>query len=81
MLETSVLSVWFSTDFEVSVQDASKVVPSSPLNAVQVNAIAWKGGGAGGFGPGDDINSFLPIASDWTDFEASIGDDGDYREP
>lgn len=29
---------------------------------------------AGGFGPGDDISSFLPVASDFTDFECSILD-------
>ena len=91
-----------STNSKVSVEDASKAVPSSPLNNVQINAIAWKGWGidgktlenvetsgevnmevsitaedvirAGGFGARDDISSFLPVASDWTDFEASIQD-------
>ncbi|XP_039013425.1 uncharacterized protein LOC120143074 [Hibiscus syriacus] len=36
---------------------------------------------AGGFGARDDISSFLPIASDWTDFEASIRNARDYEEP
>ncbi|XVF07170.1 hypothetical protein REPUB_Repub06bG0115400 [Reevesia pubescens] len=98
-----------STNSEVFVEVASKVVPSSPINDAQVNAIAWKGGGvdsgtlenvetfgevnmevyvtaedvirAGGFGARDDISSFLPVASDWTDFEASIRDARDYEEP
>ncbi|XP_022766632.1 uncharacterized protein LOC111311486 [Durio zibethinus] len=98
-----------STNSEVSVEDASKVVSSSPLKDAQVNAIDWKGGEidgetlenvetsgevnmevsitaedvirAGGFGARDDISSFLPVASDWTDFEASIRDARDYEEP
>ncbi|XWS66302.1 hypothetical protein CRYUN_Cryun05aG0188000 [Craigia yunnanensis] len=98
-----------STNSEVSVEDASKAVPSSPINDVQINTIAWKGGGidgktlenvetsgkvnmevsittqdvirAGGFGTRDDISSFLPVASDWTDFEASIRDARNYEEP
>ncbi|XP_021282315.1 uncharacterized protein LOC110415130 isoform X1 [Herrania umbratica] len=93
---------------EVSVEDASKALPSSP-NDVQVHTVGWKGGGideetlqnvetsgevnmevsvtaedviqAGGFGARDDISSFLPVASDWTDFEASIRDARDYEEP
>lgn len=36
---------------------------------------------AGGFGARDDISSFLPIASDSTDFEASLRDARDYEEP
>ncbi|GLT88175.1 hypothetical protein SLE2022_062100 [Rubroshorea leprosula] len=36
---------------------------------------------AGGFGARDDIGSFLPVASDSTDFEASILDAKDYEEP
>ncbi|XP_027176699.1 uncharacterized protein LOC113775860 isoform X1 [Coffea eugenioides] len=36
---------------------------------------------AGGFGARDDINSFLPVASDFTDFEASILDARIYEEP
>ncbi|KAL9331548.1 hypothetical protein ACSQ67_001158 [Phaseolus vulgaris] len=36
---------------------------------------------AGGFGARDDISSFLPVASDSTDFEASIRDALDYEEP
>ncbi|XP_028761482.1 uncharacterized protein LOC114720052 [Neltuma alba] len=36
---------------------------------------------AGGFGARDDISSFLPVASDSTDFEASIRDARDYEEP
>lgn len=36
---------------------------------------------AGGFGARDDISSFLPVASDTTDFEASIRDAHDYEEP
>ncbi|PPD67832.1 hypothetical protein GOBAR_DD35290 [Gossypium barbadense] len=36
---------------------------------------------AGGFGARDDIGSFLPVASDSTDFEASIRDARDYEEP
>ncbi|KAK6244220.1 hypothetical protein QUC31_010629 [Theobroma cacao] len=100
-----------ATEFtsEVSVEDASKALPSSPINDVQVHTVAWKGGGideetlqnvetpgevnmevsvtaedviqAGGFGARDDISSFLPVASDWTDFEASIRDARDYEEP
>ena len=98
-----------STNSEVSVEDASKAVPSSPINNVQINDIAWKGGGidgktleyvetsgevnmevsitaqdvirAGGFGARDDISSFVPVASDWTDFEASIRDARNYEEP
>ncbi|XP_054802191.1 uncharacterized protein LOC129305970 [Prosopis cineraria] len=35
---------------------------------------------AGGFGARDDISSFLPVASDSTDFEASIRDARDYEE-
>ncbi|KAK9154796.1 hypothetical protein Sjap_002276 [Stephania japonica] len=36
---------------------------------------------AGGFGARDDIGSFLPIAIDSTDFEASLCDARDYEEP
>lgn len=36
---------------------------------------------AGGFGARDDIGSFLPVASDATDFEASLLDARDYEEP
>lgn len=36
---------------------------------------------AGGFGARDDISSFLPVASDFTDFEASIHDARIYEEP
>lgn len=36
---------------------------------------------AGGFGARDDISSFLPVASDFTDFEASILDARVYEEP
>ncbi|XP_059668385.1 uncharacterized protein LOC132313573 isoform X3 [Cornus florida] len=35
----------------------------------------------GGFGARDDISSFLPVASDSTDFEASLLDARDYEEP
>ncbi|XVF56204.1 hypothetical protein PTKIN_Ptkin06aG0099500 [Pterospermum kingtungense] len=98
-----------STNSEVSVEGASKVVPINPIKDAQVNAVAWNGGGtkgetlehvetsgevnmevsvtpeevirAGGFGARDDISSFLPVASDWTDFEASIRDAKDYEEP
>ncbi|XWS65183.1 hypothetical protein CRYUN_Cryun05aG0070000 [Craigia yunnanensis] len=34
-----------SSNSQVSVEDASKAVPSSPINDVQINAIAWKGWG------------------------------------
>ncbi|KAL9273181.1 hypothetical protein AKJ16_DCAP25862 [Drosera capensis] len=36
---------------------------------------------AGGFGARDDLNSFLPAASDLTDFEASLNDAREYEEP
>ncbi|GFY96184.1 hypothetical protein Acr_11g0004900 [Actinidia rufa] len=36
---------------------------------------------AGGFGARDDINSFLPVASDSTDFEASLLDAREYEDP
>ncbi|KAF3442001.1 hypothetical protein FNV43_RR15917 [Rhamnella rubrinervis] len=36
---------------------------------------------AGGFGARDDISSFLPVASDSTDFEATIRDAREYEEP
>lgn len=36
---------------------------------------------AGGFGARDGIGSFLPVASDSTDFEASILDAREYEEP
>nr|GEW80482.1 hypothetical protein [Tanacetum cinerariifolium] len=36
---------------------------------------------AGGFGARDDISSFLPVASDSTDFEASLRDARGYEEP
>ncbi|CAL5435055.1 unnamed protein product [Camellia sinensis] len=36
---------------------------------------------AGGFGARDDIGSFLPVASDSTDFEASLRDARDYEDP
>ncbi|XP_071717054.1 uncharacterized protein [Rutidosis leptorrhynchoides] len=36
---------------------------------------------AGGYGARDDISSFLPVASDSTDFEASLRDARDYEEP
>ncbi|KAF8043922.1 hypothetical protein BT93_A2029 [Corymbia citriodora subsp. variegata] len=35
---------------------------------------------AGGFGARDDISSFLPVASDSTDFEAALRDARDYEE-
>ncbi|KAI7992110.1 hypothetical protein LOK49_LG12G02705 [Camellia lanceoleosa] len=36
---------------------------------------------AGGFGARDGIGSFLPVASDSTDFEASLRDARDYEDP
>lgn len=36
---------------------------------------------AGGFGARDDISNFLPVASDSTDFEASLLDARAYEEP
>uniref|UniRef100_A0A2P2NJJ3 Uncharacterized protein LOC105142253 n=1 Tax=Rhizophora mucronata TaxID=61149 RepID=A0A2P2NJJ3_RHIMU len=36
---------------------------------------------AGGFGARDDISSILPVASDSTDFEATILDARNYEEP
>lgn len=36
---------------------------------------------AGGFGARDDIGCFLPVASDSTDFEASVRDARDYEDP
>ncbi|KAL3534419.1 hypothetical protein ACH5RR_002880 [Cinchona calisaya] len=36
---------------------------------------------AGGFGARDDISSFLPVASDFTDFEESLLDARVYEEP
>ncbi|KAG0448186.1 hypothetical protein HPP92_027974 [Vanilla planifolia] len=36
---------------------------------------------AGGYGARDDIGSFLPVASDSTDFEASLRDAQDFEEP
>nr|XP_043636978.1 uncharacterized protein LOC122607959 isoform X2 [Erigeron canadensis] len=36
---------------------------------------------AGGYGARDDISSFLPVASDSTDFEATLRDARDYEEP
>lgn len=36
---------------------------------------------AGGFGATDDIRSFLPVALDSTDFEASLRSARDYEEP
>ncbi|KAK6149114.1 hypothetical protein DH2020_016639 [Rehmannia glutinosa] len=35
---------------------------------------------AGGFGATDDISSFLPVASDFTDFEAYLRDARDYED-
>ncbi|EPS64606.1 hypothetical protein M569_10176, partial [Genlisea aurea] len=35
---------------------------------------------AGGFGATDDINNFLPVASDFTDFEAHLRDTEDYED-
>ncbi|RZS08959.1 hypothetical protein BHM03_00040001 [Ensete ventricosum] len=36
---------------------------------------------AGGLGARDDISSFLPVAIDSTDFEASLRDARDFEEP
>lgn len=36
---------------------------------------------AGGFGARDDMSSFLPVASDSTDFEASLLNAREYEEP
>lgn len=36
---------------------------------------------AGGFGARDDIGSFLPVAIDSTDFEASLRDARNFEEP
>ncbi|KAL1813531.1 hypothetical protein ACET3Z_023596 [Daucus carota] len=36
---------------------------------------------AGGFGARDDIGCFLPVASDSTDFEASLRGARDYEDP
>lgn len=36
---------------------------------------------AGGYGARDDIGSFLPVAIDSTDFEASLRDARDFEEP
>lgn len=35
---------------------------------------------AGGYGATDNISSFLPVASDFTDFEASLRDARDYED-
>ncbi|KAH7557262.1 hypothetical protein ACOSP7_026815 [Xanthoceras sorbifolium] len=72
---------------EIDVKDVSKSIP-------QINVVDRKGGEvnmeatitpddvirAGGFGARDDISSFLPVASDSTDFEASIRDAQDYEQ-
>lgn len=51
--------------------DVNMEVPITPDDVIR----------AGGFGARDDIGSFLPVASDSTDFEASIRDARDYEEP
>ncbi|KVG50699.1 hypothetical protein Ccrd_026383 [Cynara cardunculus var. scolymus] len=52
-----------------------------PTNKVERGEHGIDTGGSGGFGARDDISSFLPVASDSTDFEASLHDARDYEEP
>ena len=45
--------------------------------SISSDGVIW----AGGFGAIDDINSFLPVAGNSTDFEASLLDAREYEDP
>ncbi|KAM7271114.1 hypothetical protein ACFE04_030328 [Oxalis oulophora] len=60
--------------FEYTVKSSGEVNMEAPIEPDDVIR-------AGGFGARDDISSFLPVASDSTDFEAMIRDARGYEEP
>ncbi|KAL8133395.1 uncharacterized protein LOC141712512 [Apium graveolens] len=63
-----------------NVVDASFVDVNAPSEASTKAAIFLDDAiRAGGFGARDDIGSSLPVASDFTDFEASLRDAHDYE--
>ena len=64
------------------------VSPNSPIDETRSGEVNMEASisqddiiRAGGFGARDDISSFLPVASDSTDFEATILDARKYEEP
>lgn len=69
---------------ETGICDGSHSVQEPEAGAVEVNMEAIITADdlarAGGFGARDDIGSFLPVALDSTDFEASLRDSQDFEE-
>ncbi|KAK9128831.1 hypothetical protein Syun_017628 [Stephania yunnanensis] len=63
---------------DVNVANISRQNPHAIEEEVKLDK---EGIPAGGFGARDDIGSFLPVAIDSTDFEASLRDARDYEEP
>ncbi|KAL2480687.1 Uncharacterized protein Adt_33653 [Abeliophyllum distichum] len=71
-------------DFKYAVND-NEHVSTAPIDAsgdvnMEASITADEVMRAGGFGARDDISSFLPVASDSTDFEASLRDARDYED-
>ncbi|XP_062117860.1 uncharacterized protein LOC133831529 isoform X2 [Humulus lupulus] len=62
-------------------QDASPLEIDAPGEVKEASILEDDVIRAGGFGARDDISSFLPVASDSTDFEAMIRDAREYEEP
>lgn len=77
----------YTIDFKSGKDVAEKEEPHHSDPSVEVNTEAEVTINpddvirAGGFGARDDISSLLPVASDSTDFEASLLDARDYEEP
>ncbi|KAL8095347.1 uncharacterized protein LOC141692709 [Apium graveolens] len=62
------------SDVSTGMSVSAEMNMEAPITSVDVMR-------AGGFGARDDIGYFLPVASDSTDFEASLCDARDYEEP
>ncbi|KAF4356348.1 hypothetical protein G4B88_001223 [Cannabis sativa] len=62
-------------------QDASPLEIDAPGEVMDASILEDDVIRAGGFGARDDLSSFLPVASDSTDFEAMIRDAREYEEP
>lgn len=76
------IGLWFTPDTHdgSTKDDTSEPVQLETVN-MEATILADDVMRAGGYGARDDISSFLPVASDSTDFEASLRDARDYEEP
>lgn len=76
---------FYESDPQTGRDDAQKVAPGHCDSSTEVNMEATVNPDdvvrAGGFGARDGLSSLLPIASDSTDFEASLLGARDYEEP